>query len=84
MRSRDVLAFLDMSRRKFVGYELENDLTSTAGLPSPIKEGARVLERVSIRPPCWPGWATPCNASVSVQPEERALCAESQSFRRGK
>ncbi|XP_043223359.1 striatin-interacting protein 1-like [Amphibalanus amphitrite] len=45
VRSRDVLAFLDTSRRKFVGYDLENDLTSTAGLPSPIKEGARVLER---------------------------------------
>ena len=50
VRTRDVLTFLDTSRRKFVGYDLENDLTSTAGLPSPIKEGARVLERVS----CWP------------------------------
>ncbi|XP_065052039.1 striatin-interacting protein 2-like [Rhopilema esculentum] len=44
VRQKDVQAFLQTCRAKFVGYQLTNDITSTAGLPRPILEGFQVLK----------------------------------------
>ncbi|XP_059489692.1 striatin-interacting protein 1 [Neocloeon triangulifer] len=43
VRMADLEQFLDTSRLKFVGYQLQNDCTTLAGLPHPIHEGVRVL-----------------------------------------
>jgi len=43
VRQKDVDAFLDNTRTKFVGFKLPEDSVSLAGLPPPIHEGARVL-----------------------------------------
>ncbi|XP_034948601.1 striatin-interacting protein 1 homolog isoform X2 [Chelonus insularis] len=45
VRQKDVVAFLDTSRLKFVGYTLENDSESLIGLPQPIHEGVQTLKR---------------------------------------
>ena len=45
VRQKDIETFLDNSRAKFVGFKLEDDTSSLAGLPSAIHEGARVLNR---------------------------------------
>ncbi|XP_077546429.1 striatin interacting protein isoform X4 [Haemaphysalis longicornis] len=45
VRPKDIEAFLDATRLKFVGYQLPNDQTSLAGLPEPIHEGLRVLKQ---------------------------------------
>lgn len=43
VKEKDVAAFLQTCRTKFVGYQLHNDSTSTAGLPPSITEGLKVL-----------------------------------------
>lgn len=45
VRPKDIDAFLDNTRLKFVGFQLPNDRTSLAGLPEPIHEGLRVLKQ---------------------------------------
>ncbi|KAK0168425.1 hypothetical protein PV327_002227 [Microctonus hyperodae] len=45
VRHKDVAAFLDASRIKFVGYVLEKDCESLIGLPQPIHEGVNTLKR---------------------------------------
>lgn len=45
VRQKDIDSFLDQTRLKFVGYVLPNDRTTTAGLPEPILEGIKILER---------------------------------------
>ncbi|XP_011308613.1 striatin-interacting protein 1 homolog [Fopius arisanus] len=45
VRQKDVAAFLDSSRLKFVGYKLEGDVESLVGLPQPIHEGVNTLKR---------------------------------------
>lgn len=47
VREKDIEIFLDSSRSKFIGYTLQNDLNTLAGLPQPIKEGVQILKRVS-------------------------------------
>lgn len=47
VREKDIEIFLDSSRSKFIGYTLQNDLSTLAGLPQPIKEGVQILKRVS-------------------------------------
>ena len=37
--------FLDYTRTKFVGFTLEGDRTTLAGLPQPIHEGVRILSK---------------------------------------
>ena len=37
--------FLYISRIKFVGYTLDNDRTTLAGLPQPIHEGVAILNK---------------------------------------
>ncbi|XP_066158816.1 striatin-interacting protein 1 homolog isoform X1 [Euwallacea fornicatus] len=43
VRQKDIDAFLDTSRLKFLGYSLSNDQTTIFGLPQPIHEGMRIL-----------------------------------------
>ncbi|XP_014678725.1 PREDICTED: striatin-interacting protein 1 homolog isoform X2 [Priapulus caudatus] len=43
VRQRDLDAFLDYTREKFVGFQVQGDRTSLAGLPQPIHEGIKVL-----------------------------------------
>lgn len=43
VRRCDVVSFIDNARRKFVGFSLEDDDATTAGLPPSIREGVRVL-----------------------------------------
>lgn len=38
--------FLENARLKFVGYNLEGDRESLAGLPQPIHEGVKTLKEV--------------------------------------
>jgi len=45
VRQKDVEAFLDNSRAKFVGFKLSDDTSSLAGLPPAIHEGARILSQ---------------------------------------
>ena len=45
VRAKDIETFLDTSRTKFVGFKLEDDTSSLAGLPQAIHEGARVLNK---------------------------------------
>ncbi|XP_076236978.1 striatin interacting protein isoform X2 [Calliopsis andreniformis] len=45
VRQKDVDTFLDVSRLKFVGYKLQGDRESLAGLPQPIHEGVNTLKR---------------------------------------
>lgn len=46
VRQKDVDMFLDVSRIKFVGYKLQGDRESLAGLPQPIHEGLSTLKKV--------------------------------------
>lgn len=46
VREKDIETFLESSRSKFIGFTLQNDLITLAGLPQPIKEGVEVLKRV--------------------------------------
>lgn len=45
VRQKDIDAFLDNTRIKFVGFQLQGDRTSLAGLPQPIHEGVKVLSK---------------------------------------
>ncbi|XP_076620087.1 striatin interacting protein isoform X1 [Colletes latitarsis] len=45
VRQKDVDSFLDVLRLKFVGYKLQGDRESLAGLPQPIHEGVNTLKR---------------------------------------
>ena len=45
VRSKDLETFLDYTRMKFVGYTLEDDNTTLAGLPNPIHESVRTLRK---------------------------------------
>lgn len=45
VRQKDIEIFLDTSRNKFIGFTLQNDLSTMAGLPQPIKEGVEILKR---------------------------------------
>lgn len=46
VRQKDIDSFLDSTRLKFVGYPLQGDRSSLAGLPQPIQEGVNVLSKV--------------------------------------
>lgn len=49
VRTKDIYQFMDISRRKFIGYSLPNEnCETTAGLPKPICEGIKILKRVSL------------------------------------
>lgn len=45
VRQKDIDSFLDSTRVKFVGFQLQGDRTSLAGLPLPIHEGVKVLSK---------------------------------------
>ncbi|XP_046621758.1 striatin-interacting protein 1 isoform X2 [Neodiprion virginianus] len=45
VRQKDVDTFLAVSRMKFVGYKLQGDRESLAGLPQPIHEGVNILKK---------------------------------------
>ncbi|MCL4144786.1 UNVERIFIED_CONTAM: hypothetical protein GTU68_064114, partial [Idotea baltica] len=45
VRQKDIDSFLDCTRIKFVGYPLQGDRSSLAGLPQPIHEGVNVLSK---------------------------------------
>lgn len=47
VRSKDIYQFMDISRKKFIGYSLTDNIETTAGLPKPICEGINILKRVS-------------------------------------
>ena len=44
VRHRDMDAFFDSTRSKFIGFILPQDRTTTAGLPDPILEGIKILQ----------------------------------------
>ncbi|CAG0884935.1 unnamed protein product [Cyprideis torosa] len=44
VRPEDLDQFLENARLKFVGFQLEGDRDSLAGLPQPLHEGVRVLK----------------------------------------
>lgn len=46
VRQKDLDAFLENTRIKFVGFPLQGDRESLFGLPQPIHEGVRVLKQV--------------------------------------
>jgi hypothetical protein len=46
VRTKDIYQFLDVSRRKFIGYSLQDNIETTAGLPKPICEGINILKKV--------------------------------------
>jgi hypothetical protein len=46
VRSKDIYQFMDISRKKFIGYSLPDNIETTAGLPKPICEGINILKRV--------------------------------------
>ena len=48
MHRRDIEEYLSASRKKFVGYRVEDDLESMAGLPQPILEGRSILDKVRL------------------------------------
>lgn len=48
VRQKDLDAFLDASRMKFVGFPIHGDRDTLAGLPAPIHEGVKVLKQVEL------------------------------------
>lgn len=48
VRSKDIYQFMDISRKKFIGYSLPDNIETTAGLPKPICEGINILKRVRM------------------------------------
>ena len=48
-RQKDLENFLDHTRAKFVGLQVQNDSKSLAGLPPSIHEGVKVLKQVSVK-----------------------------------
>jgi len=49
VRQKDIDAFLDTTRTKFVGYKLPDDHQSLIGLPASINEGVHVLNQFVYR-----------------------------------
>ena len=47
VRQKDIDQFLEASRSKFIGFTLPEDHSSLAGLPEPVHEGFKILNRVS-------------------------------------
>lgn len=45
IRQREIDAFFNQVRKKFIGYILPDDSTTTAGLPAPILESIEVLRK---------------------------------------
>jgi len=43
VRQKELDGFLDYTRMKFVGFKLQDDRTTLAGMPKPIHEGVRIL-----------------------------------------
>ena len=70
VRQKDVDQFLDATRIKFVGFPLQNDRVSLAGLPQPIHEGVRVLKQVAPFFRVWPKRIESCNSNF-VLPIDR-------------
>lgn len=48
VRTKDIYQFMDISRKKFIGYSLPDNCETTAGLPKPICEGINILKRVCV------------------------------------
>lgn len=48
VRTKDIYQFMDISRRKFIGYSLQDNIETTAGLPKPICEGINILKKVRL------------------------------------
>lgn len=46
VRQKDIDLFLENARLKFVGYNLQGDRATLAGLPQPIHEGVKTLREV--------------------------------------
>jgi len=44
-RVKELEAFLEQTRQKFVGFRVASDHQSLAGLPQPIHEGVKVLKQ---------------------------------------
>nr|CAB3266664.1 striatin-interacting protein 1 homolog [Phallusia mammillata] len=44
-RKRDVEAFLNLVRQKFIGFPLPGDLTTVAGLPKPTQDSIKILNK---------------------------------------
>ncbi|XP_029032119.1 striatin interacting protein isoform X2 [Osmia lignaria lignaria] len=63
VRQKDVDTFLEVTRLKFVGYNLEGDRESLAGLPQPIHEGVNTLKKHMYT----------SLAEVQIQKEEQML-----------
>lgn len=77
VRQKDIDSFLDNTRIKFVGFQLQGDRTSLAGLPQPIHEGVKVLSKASIvcmrwGVICWSFMVIMINALVFPSPEQVA------------
>lgn len=51
VRQKDIDLFLETARMKFVGYTIEGDCDSLAGLPQPIHEGVKTLKEVPNHTP---------------------------------
>jgi len=49
VRQKDLDQYLDYTRLKFVGFTLEEDRTTLAGLPHPIHEGVNILKKHMYR-----------------------------------
>lgn len=47
-RQKDLEAFLEHTRKKFVGFAIKDDLTTLIGLPKPIHESIKILKEVII------------------------------------
>lgn len=48
VRQKDIDLFLENARIKFVGYNLQGDRMTLAGLPQPIHEGVKTLKEVVL------------------------------------
>jgi hypothetical protein len=46
VRQKDLEAFLEHTRKKFVGFSIKDDLTTLIGLPKPIHESIKILKQV--------------------------------------
>jgi len=45
VRQKDLEAFLEHTRKKFVGFSIKDDLTTLIGLPKPIHESIKILKQ---------------------------------------
>lgn len=46
VRTKDLDAYLEATRLKFLGFPVEGDRETLVGLPAPIHEGVKVLKDV--------------------------------------